>query len=306
MIIFILILKICTAESRITADVTPGNNEALMLSTHQLTELLKTEVEFAQELQAYLGLLQDEVRKVQGFIDTNYSDAFRKLSDFEKYASNPINAFGVMKRMNQGYLEGFWNESIDKKRQQIKKLLTHSPPFEDYLVTASSLALIQESYNLKTSDLNQGLIKIGPKSLQSEFQFDVQEQMNIGLEALSRKWYDSGIEWLHLALNGTNGDDSAIKKLLKSHIKQAYQAHDHMLEKHGPISLLHRSYPRPFDPKLRKKKKYKKVPKTLENKIQKNIVPFYNINAEKINNHYEGNFHALCQDSPEIKPNQVV
>ena len=52
--------------------VTKGNNIHLMSSTFQLEELLRKEVQIVQELNQYVSLLQEEIKKVQNYLDKNY------------------------------------------------------------------------------------------------------------------------------------------------------------------------------------------------------------------------------------------
>ena len=75
------------------------------------------------------------------------------------------------------------------------------------------------------------------------------------------------------------------------------QVHDHMLDKKGPISETHRTFPLPFNEKLRKKKKYKKFKgqKRLEKTLQ--LGKYYDdfeLKDSRSFMAYQGNFHHIC------------
>ena len=53
-------------------------------------------------------------------------------------------------------------------------------------------------------------------------------------------------------------NDTITSKRAKILLKSAQKVHDHKLDKQGQFGLLRRCNKYPFDPKLRKKKKYKK------------------------------------------------
>merc|ERR1712080_157565 len=71
-------------------EVQDGDNKYLMGSTHEMHKLLKSEIEFAQDLKSYLKLLQDQVSKVETFMKLNkYTDDFNEenLGDLENMYS---------------------------------------------------------------------------------------------------------------------------------------------------------------------------------------------------------------------------
>ena len=76
-----------------------------------------------------------------------------------------------------------------------------------------------------------------------------------------------------------------------------------MLDRRGYISSTHRTNPLPFDQKLRKKKKYKKFKNVQLKKLQKQLMP-YGSQPGQTRKAFEGNFHAICQNSPEIETNE--
>ena len=73
-------------------------------------------------------------------------------------------------------------------------------------------------------------------------------------------WFDTSVEWLQQALSNIKKSDSKEDILrAKYTLKQIKFTHDAWLDKSGPVSKSHRTFAIPFDSKLRKKKKFKKV-----------------------------------------------
>ena len=75
---------------------------------------------------------------------------------------------------------------------------------EDVYTACKSLALIQESYNLKTEDFAKGVIKFGGNVFDSEYTLGFRDKMRIGIAAWNRGWLDSGIDWLQEVSYNTN------------------------------------------------------------------------------------------------------
>ena len=122
---------------------------------------------------------------------------FVKFSDFETYVSNPINAFGVIKRMSEEEMISFENQELIKKHQTLVNLTqTDLASTDDFHTACSSLALIQESYSLRTEDISEGKIKYEDKVFESHYKFGFKDKFSISIAAWNRGWMDSSIEWL--------------------------------------------------------------------------------------------------------------
>ena len=89
------------------------------------------------------------------------------------------------------------NVSLHEKRQLLKNLTkTDLPSQEDLFVACKSLALVQESYNLKTNDFSDGIVNFDGKKFHSQYRLDLKDKKHIGLAAWNWGWLDSGIEWI--------------------------------------------------------------------------------------------------------------
>ena len=89
------------------------------------------------------------------------------------------------------------NVSLHEKRQLLKNLTkTDLPSQEDLFVACKSLALVQESYNLKTDDFSDGIVNFDGKKFHSQYRLDLKDKKHIGIAAWNWGWLDSGIEWI--------------------------------------------------------------------------------------------------------------
>ena len=98
----------------------------------------------------------------------------------------------------------------------------------------------------------------------------------------------------------TDKDDPKLAKRYKKELERAIEIHDLTLDRKGPYSPTYRTFPLPFNAKLRKKKKYKKA-KEEKNVLvkQHKTVPFYQFelpeNRKLSLKHFQGNFHSMCE-----------
>ena len=127
------------------------------------------------------------------------------IPDYETYISHPINAFGVIKRMSEEEIINFDNDDLDTKRELLKTITKSDvSPIDDVYTACKSLALIQESYSLKTKDFSKGIIKFGGDIFDSQYKLRFKDKMRIGIAAWNRGWMDSGIDWLQEVSYNTN------------------------------------------------------------------------------------------------------
>ena len=97
----------------------------------------------------------------------------------------------------------------------------------------------------------------------------------------------------------TDKDELKLVKKYKKELERAIEIHDLTLDRKGPYSPTYRTFPLPFNAKLRKKKKYKKAKKEKNVLVkQHKTVPFYQFDTENPKlalKHFRGNFHSMCE-----------
>ena len=89
------------------------------------------------------------------------------------------------------------NINLDAKHELLKNVTkTDLPSKDDIFVACKSLALVQESYNLKTDDFSDGIVHFDGKKFHSQYRLDVKDKKHIGIAAWNQGWLDTGIEWV--------------------------------------------------------------------------------------------------------------
>ena len=91
----------------------------------------------------------------------------------------------------------FDNQDLIRKHKNVLNITqTDLASTNDFHTACSSLALIQESYSLKTEDISEGKIRFEDNVFESHYKFGVKDKFSISIAAWNRGWMDSSIEWL--------------------------------------------------------------------------------------------------------------
>uniref|UniRef100_T1GCC6 procollagen-proline 4-dioxygenase n=2 Tax=Eukaryota TaxID=2759 RepID=T1GCC6_MEGSC len=120
-------------------------------------DLLNYLKEYNSEFQRHLDKIKKDIRKIK-------SEHEIAEKDVDNYFRNPFNSFHIIKRIFVDYKEFHQEISENKifenfKHEANKIIITEEyPTDEDLLSSAMSIARIQETYNIQTSELASGLI----------------------------------------------------------------------------------------------------------------------------------------------------
>ena len=145
-------------------------------STHSLQILMRSEIEFKDRLDGLMSNHNNVSLIVKDFVDQSYSNYNTGLNlyDAKDYLSNPLNAFGLMKRTTYDFNNMLRrikkNESVQESRahSKIKKLIddisVRFPTMEDFYESCFSIVLIQDAYNLNITDLMNGIVRVKDNS----------------------------------------------------------------------------------------------------------------------------------------------
>ena len=136
----------------------------IQTSTFLLQRLLEDDLEFIDDLNNYVAALEHHAKQVREYINELYSN-HDPGDDLEKYVSNPLNAFGVIKRTSYDLINNLLTILNNQTWKELEeKLINDSsakfPTMKDYYETCSSTALIQEAYNLSIPELIHGAFKV--------------------------------------------------------------------------------------------------------------------------------------------------
>ena len=173
----------------------------------------------------------------------------------------------------------------------------------------SGLFLLQDFFNLNTSLFAGGTVHsemLSDKSFHSHSVLTYEDVDFIAKTAYNREYYNRAVDWFREAVavaikTQTKQVITAAKNLLSTTIK----VHDKVLDQKGPEGSVGgnerawRTNPVPFDEKLRKKKKFKKLAKEAAESQNVQFRYVHAIEAPTITNQ----FSRLCRGEILLKPN---
>ena len=145
-------------------------------SIASLKNLLKHEIEFKQHLDNYITGHNHTSNVVKDFIDECYSN-YDPGDDHSLHVSNPLNAFGLVKRTSYDLSNLLLNIKRCKKintmselklYNKVKKLINdftpNFPSVHDFYESCISISLVQDVYSLSINDLMSGIIRVKDNS----------------------------------------------------------------------------------------------------------------------------------------------
>lgn len=294
-----------------------ADDQDIFSSTWDLQRLLKRELEFSAGLESLAVTLEAQAQTIRNFLKNNY-EGFNP-GDPETHVNHPLNSLALVKRTGNvlrksGVLEILGSEEVGAKMKQLLNLTAIFPTKDDWTGGCNGVHLLQEFYNLNTSLMAKGEIRMDTgQNFRSEVVMGPEELMQIGINAVNDRYYDTGVQWLQMSLDITerifkNKKEVPMEfKYLRKHVGHAKQIHDHTLETKGPIGPSWRCNKVPFDPKLRKKKKYKAVLKNKAvNRPEKEHVLFPLYQEPEYKLQVRDNFNEMCKGVEFRTPDMEV
>eukprot|EP00095_Tigriopus_kingsejongensis_P000177 maker-scaffold487_size158652-snap-gene-0.42 protein:Tk00177 transcript:maker-scaffold487_size158652-snap-gene-0.42-mRNA-1 annotation:"af495541_1prolyl 4-hydroxylase alpha-related protein ph4" len=242
-----------------------GDNDDLFSSIAEVERLYQIEVGFSRDILSFTELLERSAQAFRKYVDLTYPEGPMSGDiDIESYVGNPLNAFGMVGRLGTNFQDlNLKSLLTDSSLPDLQRKLANDsllfPTLSNFEEVVSSIGLLQEAYALNCSDLANGIIQVRGKSFQSDHILDARELVEIGIGACNQGWWDNGLSWLKIAQKRDKGQDPAFTEALKRKIKSGEIYHDKLLDQRGQFGKDHRCFSKPFDPKLRKKKKFKKI-----------------------------------------------
>ena len=263
-----------------------GDHSDVFSSTADLARLLRLEASFVTDLASLADTLAGEAAAIRRYLDTQYpaGAAARTEVEAEQFVSHPVNSLYLVKRLGvelqRAGLPGLLaSDTAARLRAALNTSLGLLPTAEDWEGAASGVALLQEHYHLDITQLSAGTVQYGgvqvggdtfafqssyipTLQVSSSHELEGEELYQIGVSAVNRGYFDTGLEWLQLAGARLRAQGRAPflpggLRELEGHIADAEKLHDHYLDRSGAVGPRHRCNRLPFDAKLRRKKKYR-------------------------------------------------
>ncbi|EDW87868.2 prolyl 4-hydroxylase subunit alpha-1 [Drosophila yakuba] len=201
----ILIFQLSTCVAKNTEnDNTPVQEVIYSNSIRALSELREIENSYMEHLYNYVSSLRQKIQTLRIFINCITQENLPHKLDQYKYVSNPLNSFGLLRRAHQdwpkltSYLRDQGNFIVDL--EEMSKFVNRTPNAHDMEEALLGMDRIEHFYNLKSSDMAQGLVagqKLGSR-------MSAPDCMALADYLYKRSEFERAAEWYRLAFSVFN------------------------------------------------------------------------------------------------------
>ncbi|EDW29561.1 GL22882 [Drosophila persimilis] len=175
------------------------NRERYSSSTVGLLKLLELEMQFIENLKNYTDLLSAKANTLQDLIDSVDRGMERTLAEREKYVSNPLNGFGLMRRTHQDWPK--WHHYINTtvgrvELQALDDILGKAPDSQDMKEALIGMNRIERTYALEAKDLAKGRLL----DKQYDIQLSIRDCLSLGQHKFQEGDYFRASMWYRMAI----------------------------------------------------------------------------------------------------------
>ncbi|XP_059097158.1 prolyl 4-hydroxylase subunit alpha-2-like isoform X2 [Tigriopus californicus] len=275
----------------------------LFTSNEALANLFKQEEQMRHSIEAYVARLDRQIHAMDQLINNHEHNSTESEEDAAEYVSNPINAYVLLKRTGIEWpklRDGLFSESFINQTKEIEELIEHVPKVSDLEGATNGIFLLQETYDLDMKEFALGRIR-DPQTgemIEGQKQLSAFDLELLGKLSFNRGFYDRATEWIDAAIwmaKRSNASEQIIQNF-QGMLRTMQNKHDVVLEKKGPRNRSWRTFLVPFDEKLRKKKKYKKIKNKRYQPGDK---------ADGLDQNLWEKFNALCRGEEKKSPAQL-
>lgn len=298
-----LVCSLTLVQCDYSERVAEAPEKDLFTSNEALADLFKKEKHMRQTIEAYVARLDRQINAMDQLINNHEHNTTESEEDAAEYVSNPINAYVLLKRTGIDWprlRDGLFSESFENQTKEIEEFVANVPKVSDLEGASNGIFLLQETYDLDMKDFALGRIR-NPQTgemIMGQKQLSASDLELLGKLAFNRGFYDRATEWMDAAIwmaKRSNATEQNIQ-ILEGILKTMQNKHDVVLEKKGPRDRGWRTFLVPFDEKLRKKKKYKKIK---NKRYQPNEV------ADRLDQNLWEKFNALCRGEEKKTPDEL-
>eukprot|EP00095_Tigriopus_kingsejongensis_P006819 maker-scaffold82_size396747-snap-gene-1.16 protein:Tk06819 transcript:maker-scaffold82_size396747-snap-gene-1.16-mRNA-1 annotation:"hypothetical protein DAPPUDRAFT_308081" len=244
----------------------------LFTSLAQLEVLWKNDQEIVKQIADVLDVNQNLTQPLKKYIEEHKKLHLDEEPNYN-FLGHPLNAYYLVRHVAMEFLieredEKLVNQDdIEGAAFGIVRL---------YSLYRFNLSQFVESGVISTT-LDNGNVVLSSPSVRRISSYDL---ARMGSEASANGLYDSAADMLELATN-------MAKKEVEEDVDLSYlldytpNVHDHFLDTRGQKSASHRTHQKPFDTKLRKKKKFKKEFKLEDEILGRQKLDYYLSESEK-------------------------
>ncbi|KAH8296520.1 hypothetical protein KR054_007435, partial [Drosophila jambulina] len=180
----------------------PLNNEGKLLyssSIAGLLKLLELEKSFIENMKIYTNKLAEKVTNLQAFIDSIEYKANETFEDREKYVSNPLNAFSLVRRTHQDLPK--WHNYTQQmvgmeELYNLEEIAIKAPVDEDMNYALQNMQRLERIYDLEATDLARGRIQ----DTKYNIKMSARDCFALGEHKYQQEDYQRASMWFRMAL----------------------------------------------------------------------------------------------------------
>ncbi|XP_064545418.1 uncharacterized protein LOC135433331 [Drosophila montana] len=169
-----------------------------------LLKLLDIEDKFVANLQEYAEDLEDKLETLQIYLRTLNRDALKSTKEQEQYVSNPLKAFGLIRRIRQDWraLQDLTEAKAGAAAQlaAMTELLAKAPTEHDMEESLLGINRIELTYDLSAIDIAEGRLR----GKQFNNTLSIRDCLAIANHKYDNKDYGRALLWYHIAFRRAN------------------------------------------------------------------------------------------------------
>ncbi|EDW94605.2 prolyl 4-hydroxylase subunit alpha-2 isoform X2 [Drosophila yakuba] len=188
-------------------------------SVSGLVKLLKMEQEFMENFSVYANILQKKVDNLNIFLDALKRPNHNTHNEREKFVSNPLNAFGLIRRLNQDWPK--WQNYTQKQQglgqlNAMQDIVSAAPESFDMNEKLKAMHRIETTYDLQPKDIAKGVLQ----STEFNYKLTWRDCLALAHHKFKIGEFQRSLLWFQEALNiNPNGSLEIINKLQEMQLK---------------------------------------------------------------------------------------
>ncbi|KAH8368747.1 hypothetical protein KR084_010603 [Drosophila pseudotakahashii] len=188
-------------------------------SVQGLVSLLQMEQEFMQNFTIYANVLQKKVDSLNIYLDNLKRPSHTTHNEREKFVSNPLNAFGLIRRLNQDWPK--WQNYVNQplglvQDNAMQNILSKAPEPFDMNETLKAMHRIETTYDLHPKDIAKGLLQ----STQFSSKLTFRDCLALAYHKFEIKDFHRALLWFKEALSvNTDPSKEVINEIMGNKLK---------------------------------------------------------------------------------------
>ncbi|XP_020817858.1 prolyl 4-hydroxylase subunit alpha-2 [Drosophila serrata] len=205
----------------------PLNNEGKQLyssSNAGLLKLLQLEQRFMENIKIYTNKLTEKVKNLQAFIDSVDYRANETFEDREKYVSNPLNAFSLLRRTHEDLPK--WHNYTQQmvgmeELYALEEIAVKAPDEEDMNYSLQGMHRLEKIYGLEATDLARGRIQ----DRKYDVKMSARDCFALGEHKYQKEDYQRASMWFRMALKHKPEENAKLVNEILGDMKDKLRKH---------------------------------------------------------------------------------